>query len=592
MKKLLTIFSVFLICNGIFCPNSFATKNCELDLCDMGSDTSELLSKDGQTKNSDFKLEKSSDLKGQMCFHCDIGDGGDRNCPHNAFVATVSSNDRKMRVFKCSNDSGVDDSWEVVHIDTMVVCSTSELPLTGISNATCIVTDNGEEIKMSRKVERPCLMCSCNPGYRVSGDTCVLDTSGEETCENSPSYGQWQNNTCVCNKEGQKDKEPGKTCECQPGLAFDESHDKCVNPNQSAIDDCVNSGGEWNTAVTPNKCVCSVAKGFDETPVNGQCVCKNPGEEYDGTRCVPTEQAICTNSGGDWDGSTCTCDSAKHLKEKTGIIPARCECENDRYEPYPDKKKGCKLTEQAQRDDVLNKDCYDSGGVWQGQACICDASDGLRTENNICVCLDDRYSRSKSNPRKCELTDLAMAEKNCDDARDGGENVRWVGTYCKCLDGSKDYDYKTKKCISYMEQWCNKIPGAHMMYGKCVCKATGQAVPNNGRCPPDTNGDKKGQGEKTDTAAMKSNIKAAHEKLATISNAWGRSHWKTAYGNFNGARLASDSVAGVVLGTAGGLITSNVIKKNQVRGGFEDLRCVIGGQTVADWGDQFMVGVQ
>lgn len=71
-----------------------------------------------------------------------------------------------------------------------------------------------------------------------------------------------------------------------------------------------------------------------------------------------------------------------------------------------------------------------------------------------------------------------------------------------------------------------------------------------------------------------------------------KSRWKTADGNFNGARLASDSIAGVVLGTAGGLITSNVVKKNQIKGGFEDIHCTIGGQVVADFGDEIMVGVK
>ncbi len=70
-----------------------------------------------------------------------------------------------------------------------------------------------------------------------------------------------------------------------------------------------------------------------------------------------------------------------------------------------------------------------------------------------------------------------------------------------------------------------------------------------------------------------------------------RSRWKTASGNFNGARLASDSIAGVVLGTAGGLITSNIIKKNQIRGGFEDLQCVIGGQIVANFDDDFTINM-
>ena len=71
-----------------------------------------------------------------------------------------------------------------------------------------------------------------------------------------------------------------------------------------------------------------------------------------------------------------------------------------------------------------------------------------------------------------------------------------------------------------------------------------------------------------------------------------QSAWKTEEGKFNTARLASDSVAGVVLGTAGGLITSHVVKKNQIEDGFEDLNCSIGGQTVAGWSDEFNVGIQ
>ncbi|MDW2996164.1 MAG: hypothetical protein R8M71_04350 [Alphaproteobacteria bacterium] len=68
--------------------------------------------------------------------------------------------------------------------------------------------------------------------------------------------------------------------------------------------------------------------------------------------------------------------------------------------------------------------------------------------------------------------------------------------------------------------------------------------------------------------------------------------WKNADGKFNTARLASDSIAGVVLGTAGGLITSSVMKKHQAADGFEDLKCVVGGQSVAGWGDVFRVGIQ
>lgn len=86
-------------------------------------------------------------------------------------------------------------------------------------------------------------------------------------------------------------------------------------------------------------------------------------------------------------------------------------------------------------------------------------------------------------------------------------------------------------------------------------------------------------------------INAAVDSLRSYVSDLDVSKWKTTDGKFNTARLASDSIAGVVLGTAGGLITSNVVKKHQVEDGFEDLQCVIGGQTVAGWGDEFTVGV-
>ena len=67
--------------------------------------------------------------------------------------------------------------------------------------------------------------------------------------------------------------------------------------------------------------------------------------------------------------------------------------------------------------------------------------------------------------------------------------------------------------------------------------------------------------------------------------------WRDADGNFNTARLASDVTAGVVLGTVGGVVSGVVIKKKQVEKGFDALHCTVGGQTVADWGDTFRVGI-
>ena len=103
-----------------------------------------------------------------------------------------------------------------------------------------------------------------------------------------------------------------------------------------------------------------------------------------------------------------------------------------------------------------------------------------------------------------------------------------------------------------------------------------------------------GDTDAADEITKYTEIRGIYGELTTIHKKFSGniSVWKNADGKFNTARLASDSIAGVVLGTAGGLITSNVVKKNQIENGFEDIKCTIGGQNVAAWGDQFRVGIQ
>ena len=122
------------------------------------------------------------------------------------------------------------------------------------------------------------------------------------------------------------------------------------------------------------------------------------------------------------------------------------------------------------------------------------------------------------------------------------------------------------ECASSGGTQCENIP----VYKKCVKKS------NNGES----------ESGATSTTVFDNLDKFISEKFV------GSSVWKNDEGNFNTARLVSDSVAGVVLGTAGGIITSHIIKKNQIENGFDDLKCTIGGQTVASYGDEFRVGVK
>jgi hypothetical protein len=93
-------------------------------------------------------------------------------------------------------------------------------------------------------------------------------------------------------------------------------------------------------------------------------------------------------------------------------------------------------------------------------------------------------------------------------------------------------------------------------------------------------------------AALKTQLSAQAKITADIraARSGGKvSAWKNSDGKFNSARLASDSIAGVAVGAIGGGVTFAVMKKNQLKKGFEDLNCVQSGKKIADWGDEFSV---
>ncbi|MBQ7185676.1 MAG: hypothetical protein IJR92_02625, partial [Alphaproteobacteria bacterium] len=87
---------------------------------------------------------------------------------------------------------------------------------------------------------------------------------------------------------------------------------------------------------------------------------------------------------------------------------------------------------------------------------------------------------------------------------------------------------------------------------------------------------------------LTANVDSAYTSLQTLTK--NLSVWKNTEGNFNTARLVSDSAAGVVLGTVGGVVTATLVKKNQIKKGFESIQCTVGGQTIGGYGDQIKIG--
>lgn len=92
--------------------------------------------------------------------------------------------------------------------------------------------------------------------------------------------------------------------------------------------------------------------------------------------------------------------------------------------------------------------------------------------------------------------------------------------------------------------------------------------------------------------ASRLKITRAYARMNALSDNFQVSVWRDKQGNFNTSRLASDSIAAVVLGTTGALVTSHIVKKNQLSSGLDDIQCTVGGQVVASFGDEFSIGIQ
>lgn len=701
MKRIIAIF-FSIITLTVFVPtDGDGAENCTPHVCPASVNKTDRITVDAYGKD----LSKG-------CWYCEDDAAGNDACDgasdSAAIVARIDFGTGAVwDVYKCSDGFMDNDEWERVPVTKQ--CTGSQLNVyeeKHEKNYDCLISlDNGATFdyrQMTPKassVENICVKCSCKLGTIPNADKtdCILDPNKKSTCEETPSYGQWNSyrSKCLCgdadrtdNKgKGQMYAQQDVSCKCETdGYVWNESQGKCVNPDQDKIDNCDNSGGNWDPTNgvcdctnagdgmvrSPNnlicvedpkykicgtsggdweripdnpyegKCNCSDKKGFvSATDGEGACVCKDDDEIYDSgaDMCVTSAKAWCENTGGKWTPSddaededsdgTCDCNiDAKHITEQPDSDPVRCKCINDDYKGDrangAPTKDGCKLTDDARNRKKAyeqykkacekdwgsdwSPDSYDNDRNWHNWRCNCDGTGVKNLSNLACGCDDAQgYIQSDRPPYKCILTDYETLRQNCAQT----QNAEWIDNgvaysrptgYCKCSNSNQVYIYNTKQCIdinSGNAVLCLMIPGAKMSIdGSCICESTRQAVPLDGKCPPAASSPvppsakKNNSRDVANAVAVKKQIEEISKTLKGISDGFGRSRWKTASGNFNGARLASDSIAGVVLGTVGGVVTSNIIKKNQVKGGFEDINCAVGGQRVADYGDQFRVGIR
>ena len=165
--------------------------------------------------------------------------------------------------------------------------------------------------------------------------------------------------------------------------------------------------------------------------------------------------------------------------------------------------------------------------------------------------------------------------------------ANFVNGACQCPDvqgyprvynnGKCDYRADVTACM-------NLSPNAtwNVVSGRCECTQAGYVF-DGAQCIESEDG------KKARLDAEKAKIKAAHDAINALSESK-KTVWRNEDGKFNTARLASDSVAGVVLGATGALVTNKLVKDKHVEDGFEDLNCVIGNDVVAGWGDSVVIG--
>lgn len=292
-----------------------------------------------------------------------------------------------------------------------------------------------------------------------------------------------------------------------------------------------------------------------------------------------------------WNGTSCNCGDVqtwdskkKQCVQKTSNVSNKCtqgsekitsqaNCKNkETFECVETAGANCKCGKcKANNNEYIGK-CHPS--VCKSEICkACCAKPASETiwdrTAQTCQCVNGGNFTKENNQWFCKVKDDSQEETTkCDEAL----MVKVAEWKVKCSNHATVLSE-----IAQLESYCNERPKKDIflrLYDELAKTVEKYCT--------------------VDITAQINDVNNAYSQLTAIHNKFrdNVSVWKDAEGNFNTARLASDTVAGVVLGTAGGLITSHVVKKNQVENGFEDIKCTIGGQNVAQWGDEFRVGIQ
>lgn len=495
--------------------------------------------------------------------------------------------------FRCLN-TGRHDDWQP---EAPLFCSDSMFKKEIVENARYELWDGGKTLSVtvddvydkgqSNGLSTPnsCIKVVCKPGFVKSGEKCVaLDTGAGGQCKESSTKFSSADN---CNSTGgsnclQTGSNTFLYCHTKDVLATiaDESkllnacqagkHQRVIASQPESYFECT-STGIWYRRTFERCKTGDVFKGG----CDGIDGCINEYVDASGNKKV-------LNATG--TGNQLVMDSGM-----TMCLRSRCK---DGWV-----QSGNKCITNAEHSKIMadvaaNKQkCEESYGEWSNGSCSCDVNKNLvKMASGFCECKDASYER-KPATKTCEFTSVELRKQQCESMTAIRSGARWTGDTCLCDAEHKIWDSVQAQCIEpkgYAQ--CIVIADArwNVESRECVCTDSTKELDESGtKCV-----ESKAYRLKKEADAATKKIDGAVESLKSVVDGLEVSKWKSADGSFNTARLVSDMTAGVVLGTAGALITSNVVKKQQIEDGFEDLSCTVGGQTVAEYGDEFVVGVK
>lgn len=329
---------------------------------------------------------------------------------------------------------------------------------------------------------------------------------------------------------------------------------------------------EWNMGIC-----------YSEEEMKGKCKC---GTCPDGQECKPNIVKLDCGMGF----KDCSCQP---INDNVGMpdSPKPSEkCPDGTTGNWPD----CVCKDKSKRWDKDKKECVpkcpDPDMVYNDQTDKCECKDknkilenGKCVEGEECYWNATLYVNCKNNPNNpCDRQFFEIQKFPIDEKFKEELNIQ------SCDDLIQKFENKDGYYIPLSQRLGNTTI-EHLVLTDKICELACGEKPVSDKTQVNINVNYQQNNTPGETWPSKADIDSAKSVLDAAFSGEG-SVWKDKEGKFNKARLASDLTAGVVLGTVGGVVSGVVIKKKQIEKGFEALHCTVGGQKVADWGDEFMVG--